>query len=147
MSELALAQKSGLALAEIPDRARVLGRMRSGDLIFRNLTFAAALAMTADTDWAGKPALNLLLGLGGRADWKAGLAKVRAVAAGLRVTEAPVLRVMAKGASPAARAELRDVFGRQTGTTGETGEWVFLDTPADRAGGFAALRTIFAPAK
>lgn len=45
MSEFALEQKGSLALAQTSDRARVLSRMRSGDLIFRNLTFAAALAV------------------------------------------------------------------------------------------------------
>ena len=39
---------------------------------------------------------------------------------------------------------MRDAFKWQTGTTGETGEWVTLDTPAEQVGGLAALRSLLA---
>jgi hypothetical protein len=107
----------------------------------------AAWLLTGDADWAAKQSVSLLLMLGKKQDWQPGLAKVRAVAAGLTFADEPTLRVMAKGATPAARDELRAAFARQTGTTGETGGWVFLDAPADRAGGLAALRAVLAPAK
>jgi hypothetical protein len=113
-------------------------------------TFApdtAAWFVTDSADWAGKKSVSLLLTLGRKQDWQPGLAKVRAVAAGLTLTDTPTLRVMAKGATPAARDELRAAFARQAGTTGETGEWVFLDAPAEGAGGLAALRAVLAPPK
>ena len=108
---------------------------------------AAACLLTDSADWAAKPPVSLLLTLAGKADWQPGLAKVRAAAAGLTLTDPPTLRVMTKGATPAARDELRDAFKRQSGTTGETGEWVYLDAPAERTGGLAALRAVLAPPK
>jgi hypothetical protein len=107
----------------------------------------AAWLLTDSADWAAKQSVSLLLTLGKKQDWQPGLAKVRAVAAGLTYADEPTLRVMAKGATPAARDELRAALARQTGTTGETGGWVFLDAPADRAGGLAALRAVLAPPK
>lgn len=106
---------------------------------------AAACVVTDAADWAAKPAVTLLLAVGGKADWQPGVARARAVAAGLTLTNPPTLRLLAKGTTPAARVELRAALQRQPGTTGETGEWLFLDAPADRAGGLAALRAVFAP--
>jgi len=100
---------------------------------------AAAWALTDSADWAAKPVVGLLL-----KDWRPGLAKVRAVAAGLTVTADPTLRVLARPASPAARDDLTAAFRRQVGTTGETGDWVFLDTPADRSG-LGVVRDVLAP--
>jgi hypothetical protein len=101
---------------------------------------AAAWVLTDSADWSAKPIVSLLLN-----DWRPGLAKVRAVAAGLTVTADPTLRVLARPANPAARDELTAAFRRQSGTTGETGDWVYLDAPADRAAGLATLREILAP--
>lgn len=108
---------------------------------------AAACLLTDSADWGAKAPVNLLLTATGKADWQPGLAKVRAAAAALTLTDPPTLRVMAKGATPAARDELRAAFRRQPGTTGETGEWVYLDAPAERAGGLAALRAVLATPK
>jgi hypothetical protein len=107
----------------------------------------SSFALTDDADWARMKSVSLLMTAGGKADWLTGLAKVRAVAVGLNLADGPTVRVGAKGATPTARAELRDAFRRQPGTTGETGEWITLDTPADEADGLAELRRLFAPAK
>lgn len=101
---------------------------------------AAAWLLTDSADWGGKKSVGLFLN-----DWRPGLAKVRAVAAGLTLKADPTLRVLARPASPAARDELTAAFRRQAGTTGETGDWVYLDAPAERAGGLAAVRDVLAP--
>ncbi len=108
---------------------------------------AAIWLMTDSADWGAKKSVGLLLTTGGKADWQPGLARVRAVAAGLTLTDGPTLRVMARGATPAARELLRESFRQQGGTAGEAGDWDYLDTPADRAGGLAALRAVLAPPK
>ncbi|MFO0798075.1 MAG: hypothetical protein U0804_11420 [Gemmataceae bacterium] len=106
---------------------------------------AAAWLLTDSADWANKKSVGLLLSLGGKADWQKGLARVRAVAAGLTLKDAPTVRLLARPATPAARDDLAAAFRRQAGTTGETGEWLSLDAPADPAGGLAALRDLLAP--
>jgi len=103
---------------------------------------AAAWALTDSADWAAKPLVSLLL-----KDWQPGLAKVRAVAAGLTLKADPTLRVLARPASPAAREELTAALRRQGGTTGETGDWLHLDTPADRAAGLGSFREVLAPGR
>ncbi len=108
---------------------------------------SAACLLTDSADWSSKAAVNTLLLFSGKAEWQPGLAKVRAAAAGLTLTDPPTLRMMVKGATPAARDELRDAFKRQSGTTGETGDWVYLDAPAERTGGLVALRAVLAPPK
>ncbi|QDU23360.1 hypothetical protein [Urbifossiella limnaea] len=106
---------------------------------------AAAWLLTDSADWANKKSVGLLLTLGGKADWQKGLAKVRAVAAGLTVTADPTVRLLAQPATPAARDDLAAAFRRRAGTTSETGEWLYLDAPADGAGGLGAVRDLLAP--
>lgn len=103
---------------------------------------AAAWLLTDDADWAAKPVVSQFL-----TEWRPGLAKVRAVAAGLTLKGDPTLRVLARPAIPAAHEELTAAFRRQGGATGETGGWVYLDAPADRAGGLAAVREILTSLK
>ncbi|HEX4611293.1 MAG TPA: hypothetical protein VH092_24080, partial [Urbifossiella sp.] len=148
-----------LKLAKAADTVWLLGwadrdLAPAGSGLSERMRTSLAEAFTADTtaclltdsaDWAGKKSVSLLLTGLGKADWQPGLARVRAVAAGLTVKADPTLRVMARGAGPAARDQLREALRRQPGTTGETGDWVYLDVPADRAGGLAALRAVVAP--
>jgi len=101
---------------------------------------AAAWALTDDADWPAKPLVSLFL-----KDWRPGLSKVRAVAAGLTLKADPTLRVLARPASPAAREELTAALRRQGGTTGETGDWLYYDAPADRVAGLGTFRDILAP--
>ncbi len=101
---------------------------------------AAAWLLTDSADWAAKPLASLLLN-----DVRPGLAKVRAVAAGLTVSGDANLRVLVRPANPAARDEFAAAFRRRGGTTGETGDWVYLDAPADRAGALAAVRDVLIP--
>lgn len=105
----------------------------------------AAWLLTDTADWSAKPTVGLLLSLGGAAEWKPGLARVRAVAAGVRVAAKPILCLMVKPATPAARDQLRDAFRTQPGTVRESGDWLHHASVTDRGDVFDALRSILAP--
>jgi hypothetical protein len=105
----------------------------------------AAWLLTDTADWSSKPTVGLLLSLGGAAEWKAGLARVRAVAVGVRLAAKPILNLMVKPATPAARDQLRDAFRTQPGTVRETGDWLHHASVTDRGDLFDALRSVFAP--
>lgn len=105
-------------------------------------TTPCAWLLTDTTDWAAKRSLALLLSFGAKGA-APNLSRVRAAAAWLNLEGNPTYRVMVRVATPADRAALVESFrATPDGRAGEIADWAFLDSPADRPAGLAALRQL-----
>jgi len=113
---------------------------------------AAVWVATTDERWDDKPLIQFLLGLfAGKKEWLTGLAKGRAVVAGLSMADPPRLRLFVKTADAATGDEIRTYFGRRAAKGeharhGGSGELAFFDAPVDPVTIFVTLREMLTDA-